>query len=342
MALSEVDIKRTADWLVINNGVMFHTNYSLIWVLMLYDTYMFTGNKELVCYCLRALKTLMSKFKSYLGDNGLMEKAPNYMFVDHVTRDGYTLHHPPKYLGQSVLTAFYYGALNTAAEIYRIVDDEASAKEMLETAAIVKRGFNENLYDEEVGLYFEGLGTPDLVPTYAELPENQNKKFFAQYANIFACLFGLCEGEKAKDIMRRVVTDENLDDIEPYNFHWKFEALSKVGLFDEYALEMIERWKPLVKECSKGLKEGWKDPKGYGYDYSHSWGGTPCYQLPAKTLGFKMIEPGFKKISLSPNLLGLESAEITMPTPYGYIVCKLEKGKAPDITVPEEIEYEII
>ena len=48
MRLAEFDVMRTADWLVMNNGVMFHTTYSLIWVQMLHDVYMATGRKELL------------------------------------------------------------------------------------------------------------------------------------------------------------------------------------------------------------------------------------------------------------------------------------------------------
>ena len=48
-------------------------------------------------------------------------------------------------------------------------------------------------------------------------------------------------------------------------------------------------------------------------------------------MGFEMIEPGFKKISLNPDLYGLDYAEIKMPTPYGDISVNLKKGENPEI-----------
>ncbi|MCQ2463801.1 MAG: hypothetical protein MJ177_10465, partial [Clostridia bacterium] len=110
--LSEFDIMRTADWLVDNNGRMFHTTYSLIWVQMLHDVYMITGNKALLTYSEKALDILLDRFAGYMGESGVIETPPDFMFVDWTVIDGYTMHHPPKALGQTVLNAFYYEALS--------------------------------------------------------------------------------------------------------------------------------------------------------------------------------------------------------------------------------------
>ena len=55
-------------------------------------------------------------------------------------------------------------------------------------------------------------------------------------------------------------------------------------------------------------------------------------------MGFAMVEPGFRKIKLSPCLYGLDYADISMPTPYGMVKVSMEKGREPIISVPEEIE----
>ena len=48
MRLAQEDIRRTARWLEINDGRMFHTNYSLIWVQWIWFTYLFTGDVSLL------------------------------------------------------------------------------------------------------------------------------------------------------------------------------------------------------------------------------------------------------------------------------------------------------
>ena len=55
-----------------------------------------------------------------------------------------------------------------------------------------------------------------------------------------------------------------------------------------------------------------------------------------------MKKPGFREISLKPNLYGLDHAKIVMPTPYGDIRCIMEQGKEPVVEVPEGIGYTIL
>ena len=81
---------------------------------------------------------------------------------------------------------------------------------------------------------------------------------------------------------------------------------------------------------------------GYGFDYSHVWGGTPTYQLPSKIMGFEMKEAGFKEILLNPQTFGLDYANVKMPTTYGYICVELKKGEKPIISVPDEIKVRIM
>lgn len=49
-----------------------------------------------------------------------------------------------------------------------------------------------------------------------------------------------------------------------------------------------------------------------------------------------MVEPGWKAIRLNPTLYGLDSAQIAVPTPYGMLRCKMEKGETA-LEVPPQI-----
>ena len=144
-----------------------------------------------------------------------------------------------------------------------------------------------------------------------------------------AVLCGLCAGERAQKIMRRVMEDETLIDFQPYFAHYVLDALWKTGLFNPYGMKQIDRWKPMVDACDKGLQEGWIRPGGsYSFDHSHAWGGTPAYQLPCRIMGFEMLEPGFRRIALHPDAMGLDWAEVVMPTPFGPLTVALRDGGA--------------
>jgi hypothetical protein len=329
--LTRLDIIRTADFLRMNDGFMFHTSYSLIWIQMLTDYYKYTADVSVFKEVIDALHILLNRFHGYIGGTGLLENAPNYMFIDWVPINGFNMHHPPKALGQTCLNAFYYKALNEAAAVCDIINDD-KADIYLKRAESIKTAVNNNLWDASKQLYFDGLNTPDSENSWK--PKNPEKRYFSRHANTLCVLYGIAEADNAVKIMEKVVSDKNLIQTQPYFMHYVLEAIYKVGLFDKYGLSEIRKWKVIVDECDKGMREGWGEFNG---DYSHAWGATPTYQLPSKILGLKMIEPGFKKISLDINLFGLEYADIVVPTPYGDIIAKLNKDKQPDIKIPDGI-----
>ena len=338
MRLAEFDLMRTADWLCANNGVMFHTTYSLIWVQMLHDVYMITGRKELLLYCRKALDALLLRFDSYYGENDIIDNPPDFMFVDWTVIDGFSMHHPPKALGQTVLNCFYYKALTEAEKIYSYIGESSASEKLKEKAAAFKTQFNKVFFDEDKQLYFDGLGTPYGGEKHY-LPANVNKKYFSKYPNILASLYGLADEELAVDILERIIFNDELQDIQPYFMHYLLCAVRKYSLFDKYGMKLISRWSEVVRECDKGLKEGWIAPEeSYSFDHSHAWGGTPVYQMPAAITGLEILEPGMKKLKFSPNLYGLEYAKINIPTEYGMIEFHAEKGKKAVINAPEGIK----
>lgn len=341
MRLAAFDVLRTGDWLKENKGVMFHTSYSLIWVQMLYDVYLFTGDRELLYRTKEALDILLERFESYLGENGVLEHAPNYMFVDWTVIEGYSMHHPPKALGQTCLNAFYYNALRTAVKICSELGDEAGQRRYEARGRGLKTAFGEAFYDEEKGLYFDGLPTPGEVN--ADQPENIEVRHFSAYGNTLAVLYDLCGEGQGGRIMEWVLGRDGFPDVQPYFMHFVLDAVYHTGLFEKYGMGLLSLWKDVAAECGKGLKEGWLAPEeGYGFDYSHAWGGTPAYQLPCRLLGFEMRKPGFSRISLTPNLYGLDHAHIVMPTPFGEIRCTMEKGRKPVVEVPEGIDCTVL
>lgn len=338
MRLAAFDVRRTAEMLCRNDGRMFHTAYSLIWVRMLYDVYMFTGDRTLLTDCADGLWFLLHRFEGYMGNNGLVEHPTDYMFVDWLVVDGYTLHHPPKNLGQSCLNMFYYGALTAAEKVYDVLGMDAMAAQCRQKAVQLKSAINRLLYSVEKGLYCEGLTTPTpQAELNASLPQSNGKLYYRKHANILAACFGVCDTARARTILHRVMTDEALGDCQPYFMHFLLEAVNRNGLRDTYMLQLAERWKQAAATCPKGLGEGFVCPENYTFDLSHAWGGTPLYAIPKALLGFEMIEPGFRRIRLSPSLLGLPSATVEMLTPYGKIVCRQEAGKAPKVDVPDGI-----
>ncbi len=336
--LSKFDIRRTAELLRHRDGEMFHVTYSLIWVQMLWDIYMLTGDKSLLTDCEDALELLLRRFKSYIGETGIIETPPSYMFVDWLFVDEISLHHPPKALGQTVLNMFYYGALKTAEKIYTELG--RPTENILNDRKSIKDAILEHLYDKDRKLFFEGLNTPspeELI--YHYMPQNAEKRYYMKHSNILAAYFGFFSKEECRKLLRRIIPDKTMPNPQPYFCHFLLEAIYRNDLREEFTLDILEQWKAPVKECPKGLVEGFFKPEPtYSFDHSHAWGGTPAYSLPLALSGMETVEAGMKKLKFNPSLLGLENANVEIPTPYGMVTVNLAKGKDPVISVPKGIE----
>lgn len=332
LSLSREDVVRTGKWLCQNGGRMFHTTYSLIWVQMLKTVWQYTGDDSLPGECRKAMNLLFDLFETYVGESGVIENPPDYMFVDWMVTDGYTLHHPPRYLGQTVLNAFWYKALTDGAELAEYFGWEEGEKWRTRAAAVLP-AFNRCFYDEARGMYFEGI---DDEP-------GKNRRSFARYGNILAALYGLCDKERALRLVRMAADDDtDLKPIQPYFMNFLLQAVERYGLFDELGMKLIRKWAPSTRACVKGLQEGWYAPEeGYSFDHSHAWGGCPAYFIPRMLTGFTLLENGYKKIRLAPKCFDLDFAEVSFPTPYGEIRVIQRKGETPQITVPAGIDWEL-
>ena len=342
--LSEFDVMRTAELLRTNDGRMFHTTYSLIWVRMLYDTFMMGGNFKMLSDCKDALDLLLNRFQGYVGENGLIETPPDYMFIDWIYIDGLSMHHPPKCLGQTVLNMYYYMALTYAEKIYSAIGCPMEASICKQKAGLLKHAVNSLLFDKERGMYFEGLNTPtDESQIYTWLPANTQKRYYLKHSNVMAAYTSICDGETARNLIDKIMSDEIEGDIQPYFLHYLFEAIYTHGLRDKYTLKLIERWKNPLKECKKGLVEGFVMPEpSYQFDHSHAWGGTPLWSLPKALMGLSIDKPAFAEITLNPSLLGLHSARVELLTPHGNVICELDEGKPIFVSAPEGIKVNLI
>ena len=339
LRLSAFDVLRTADIIRVKNGEMFHATYSMIWVMMLWDVYRFTGDKSLLEKCEDALELLLNTFHGYLDENGIVDDPPSYMFVDWVQVDDISLHHPPKALGQTFLNLFYYGGLIHGVKVYETLGDAKKADLYRTRAAALKDAINAHLYDPQRGLYFEGLNTPTREERlWWFLPQNVEKRYFRRHSNVLAALFGV--HDNPADLLDRTLEDDSLGYFQPYFAHFVLEAVRVCGLCDKWTLRLMEDWKEPIRSCPKGLPEGFYKQSDYPFDHSHGWGGTPRYALPMALSGLEILEPGYNRIRLRPTLLGLAHANVEIPTPHGVIRIEMQEGADPIVTIPDGIVVE--
>ncbi len=330
------DLKKLANFLQRADGVMFCTSYSLLWTEMLADYYRYTGDDSLFDEMMPVVDMLLLKcFEGYKDETGLIADPPRFTFMDWVVLGAHNLHNPPKAMGQAYLNAFYFRALKNAAMFCKISGKAAEEERYIKLADETRAVFNRHFWNEEKGLYIDGLDDPcsfkDIAWGY---PANVEGTYFSQHTNSLAVLYDLAPQDKHAEIMQRVIEDKTLAQAQPYFMHFVFEALNHAGVFHKYGFDQMRRWKSLLDEHSSSLKETWSGD----FDFSHAWGGSPTYQLSSKVLGVRPIEPGFELIGIEPVFGDLSQAAGKVPTPKGIVeVSWTKRGSEVDLqlSIPE-------
>lgn len=339
--LTRLDIWRTAQILHLHNGFFFHTSYSLLFAQMVWDYYMFTGDSSILNEVEESLDILINRFYGYIGEFGVIEKAPNYMFMDWVPQGNYNLHHPPRTIGQGYMTAMFIRALENCAKIKRVMSKEDKATEFIHQSNKIKEAFHKLFWNEDKGLYCDGVNNTTPTVSNDWLPADIEGIFYSQHTNSLAVFYNIAPEEYKTEIMEKVVNDTTLTQAQPYFMHFVIEAIYEANLFEKYGLQQIRRWEKLLYECRSSLKEVWF---GFDCDYSHAWGGTPTYQLPSKVLGIRPLKPGFSEVEINPILGSLEFANGEVITPLGKIKVEYtNNGKyyKADIEIPEKIKVKL-
>lgn len=336
--LPRFDILKIAAYLHSRDYRMFHASYCLLYIQMIEDYLLYNDDMELPGLLQPVITGVLERFLGYLGENMLIEKAPSYMFMDWVSEGRFNRHHPPKCMGQGYLTMMLAGALKTACRILSGKLDSCSETRYQEYARRITQSLQEKLWREERGLFVDGLYDSQACEDSRWLPADENKEFFSQHTNTLAVLYDIIPRGRQKDLMEKVMTDSHLSQAQPYFLHFVLNALHKTGLFEKYGLSIISRWGELLAENPSGLKEVFY---GFDCDYSHAWGGTPTYQLPARILGVVPVSFGFREIVFEPCLpTQLSWAKGTIPTPHGKVQVSLwrEDGELrADIDCPDGI-----
>lgn len=326
-----------------NHGRNANGDYALIPFRWLWHFYMITGDKQLLKDCLPGLKATLEEFATYVGDNGIIEKSYNYVFMDWLVVDGYNLFCPPKNLGQSVYSMFYYDALVHASKIFDALEDEKNAKKTSNKAKRLKKAINELLFDKERGLYIEGLNTPlqngfrKVYRGTAVPPGVEGKIYYRKHANVLATAYGLANKKTSKQILSKIFGELKDLEIQPYFQHYLFEAIHRNGLDNKYAMKVVKEWTRHVKVKDKGLPEGFYKPTPtYIFDFSHAWACSPYYSFIVAASGLEILEPGMRKIRLNMSNLRLKDVTYSIGTPFGFI--KINNCKV----IEKPIEIEIV
>ena len=322
------------------------TEWILQSVLMAWNDYLYTGNKESLQHFYSDLKAkalfpladesgLISTrtgkvtsevlesihFKGTLKDivdwpqTGILGLGKN----EPGETDGFVFQNV-----NTVVNAYHYQAVSQLVQIAKVLNQTADERKFAALAMKLKTAFNEKLLDKRRGVYFDGIGTD-----HASL-----------HANMFPLTFGLVP-EKYVGKVNSFVQSRGLA-CSVYGSQFLLDAVYD-GNNANYGLKLLastdERsWYNMIRVGSTISLEAWDNKYKPNQDWNHAWGAAPANIIPRKLMGIEPLEPGFRKIRIKPQPASLEHAEIECPTIRGDVLLsftnKPEQSFSMKLTIP--------
>ena len=205
----------------------------------------------------------------------------------------------------AVVNAFYYRNLLEMRDMASAIGKESDAKEFSERAGKIYAAFQKVFFDAGSGLYVDGEGS-----THSSL-----------HANAAALAFGLVP-EKHIAVVMDFLEKKGMA-CSVYFVQYLLDAFCKHERGD-IAVKLMsakgERsWVGMIDFGSTISLEAWDVKAKPNLDLNHAWGAVPLNIIARYVLGITPLEPGFRKISIRPQLGGLKHVKGSVPTAAGTV-----------------------
>jgi hypothetical protein len=294
--------------------------FSLWWIGMVYDYMLWRNDPEFVRSMMPGVRGVIEYFISKMNNDGLVEAPEGWNYMDWVP--GWKSGIPPQ--GDAGVSGTinwqFVLALTYVSELEKACNEHELQNRMERYASGLALTLQQNFWDEGKGLFADDL----------------DKKHFSEHSQCLALLTGKCEKEKAERAGKKLLSFPDLKRTTIYFTHYLFETFQKLGAIDA----LIQRMSLWLELAEQGFKTARECPEPCRSD-CHGWGAHPLYHYLTSVLGIRPASPGFKTVSVRPQLGPLEYVRGTMPHPEGIIRVsfqKTDKGLEGEVELPETIK----
>ena len=344
-AIEQIDHSRTSEGLTMSRFPtrlqQYIPPFSLWWIGMVHDYWRYRDDPAFVRARLPGVRTVLSFFAERQRDGGSVGPLPWWNFVDWA--DAWPSGTPP---GWNLVRGGDGRAARVAAgdpagasapidlQMLLALDEAADLEADLgsKTLAGEYRQAAERLRSEVQRLYWDADRR-----LYADTPA---RKDFSQHTNVLAILAGLVEGDGARALMGRVLSEPGLVPCSIYFRHYIHAALNRTGEGDRL-LDQLGPWRRML---ALGLTT-WAEKEDPSRSECHAWGASPNYELLRTVLGVDSAAPGFRRVSIRPFLGRLARVSGSVPHPKGEVAVSLRRDGETleaEVTLPEGIDGELI
>lgn len=299
-----------------------HPNYSVIWVDMLWDYLLWSGDKSFVQKFVPAIQHTLAMFDGLIQPNGLAGSTNWAYFVDWYSdskkgglapgQDG---------TNSAVVTLQYVYALQNAARLFDALGDIPTANRYRLRATQIRQQVYAACYDTKRGL----------------MAERPTKDYFDQHTNIMAVLTDALPPAQQKAVMEKLVREPTLGQATYYFRYYLFEAIQKTGTEHLISATLLP-WKNLVADGLSTTPEQYEAEGHPSRSECHPWSTAPASAFFSVIAGIRPADVGFRTIAMRPALGELSHIEGLFPHPAGDLLFDLSRqgatGLSGTVTLP--------
>jgi len=284
-----------------------HPTYSIWWLIILYDWYLYSGNKAFLDENREYVIELTKQILSYIHEDG-SDEYPKY-FLDWPCHD-----RPEEADGSRALIAL---GLKISAELTEMFGASDVANECVRKRQAMLGRSAKHHGAKQVAAMLALAGWHD-VQESAETILKDGAMGWSTFMSYYL-LKVAAQGDMTK----------TLHGLEEY-----YGAMLDMGattFWEDFDLKWTENAGRIDELVPEGKKDIHGDYgafcyEGFRHSFCHGWSSAPTAFLLEDVIGIKILEPGCKKIAIQPNLGDLEWAEGTYPTPHGVIKVSHKKN----------------
>jgi alpha-L-rhamnosidase len=309
--------------------------FSLLWIGMLHDFWMYRGDEEFVKAQVPGMRTVMDWFLDRRRPDGLLGEITWWPFVDWGKDFGFGM--PPEDAdgGSAPITLQYVEALRYAAELESKFGDPIRAQHYREAESRAADGIRKLCWNDSYGL----------------LTDTPAQKHYSQHANILGVWLDVIPAEKQKDVLTKILSTSDpgftasgpVPEMTKATYYFRFylaRAIDHAGMGDRY-LDLLKPWRDMV---ALGLTTWAEQPEPTRSD-SHAWSAHPNFDFLTILAGVRPKTPGFSSVTIEHHLGRLRNVISTVPTPRGTLEASFKSnttGVDAEIALPPNVTGDLV
>jgi alpha-L-rhamnosidase len=328
-----------------SNSTQFIPPFSLLWIGMLHDFWLYRGDIDFVQLQLPGTRTVLDWFLEYQRRDGLLARLPWWPFVDWAK--DFDAGVPPQDTngGSAVITLQFIEALNYAAELETAYGDRERAAKYRAAAARAVLAIRKLCWNQEYGLI-------------ADTPAQTH---YSQHANVLAVWLDVVPKQEQKTVLTKILSLERgpneptsgepqnglyepLPPMSKCTYYFRFylaRAIEHAGMGDIY-LSLLQPWRDM---SALGLTTWAETPEPTRSD-SHAWSAHPNFDLLTIVAGIRPKTSGFRRVTIEPHLGTLHHLSASVPSPNGEIRVEYTRagsgGVEATIQLPSDVAGDLI